>query len=123
MSAGTHYSLAFDLNKMQALCKEAAYKLNTYQKENKCDIVFIYSGMSGIATATALAHYLYCDYDIVAHMIYVRKENDNNHNDSIVEWSENSQRYNKAAIFLLMTLLKVEIHLIVHEIMQAGHNL
>jgi len=106
MNPGTHYSMAFDLNRMQTLCNEAAFKLNEYQKENKCDIVFIYSGMSGIATATALAHYLYSGYDIVAHMIYVRKENDNNHNDSIVEWSENSQRYNKAAIFFIDDLIE-----------------
>jgi len=106
MNPGTHYSMAFDLNRMQTLCNEAAFKLNEYQKENKCDIVFVYSGMSGIATATALAHYLYCGYDIAAHMIYVRKENDINHNGSNVEWSDNDLKYHKAVVFFVDDLIE-----------------
>lgn len=105
MSAGTHYSMAFNIKEMKAYCVEAANALNAFQQDCGADIVFMYSGLSGVSTATALAHYLFNEHGIIPHMIYVRKVGENNHNDSTIEHSDNDVG-NFIALFFVDDLIE-----------------
>lgn len=104
-SSGSHYSCAFNLDEMRKFCMKAGDELKSFSDSKKCDIVFIYSGMSGVATATALSHILYFEYSILAHMVYVRKRFEEAHGNTFVEYSQNKNVYSKYAIFFVDDLI------------------
>ena len=86
-SSGSHYSCAFNIDKMQRDCIKIGGLLKQFTVDKKCDIVFIYSGMSGVATATSLSHILRFKFGLLPHMVYVRKRNEISHGDNYVEYS------------------------------------
>lgn len=79
----THYSKGQTMNQLVDAATVLSERVhNEYLKTNKIPL-FVYSGMSGIASATAIALYYYQCYDYQVEMIYVRKENEKSHGSSI----------------------------------------
>lgn len=103
--SGTHYSLAFDIEKMRKNCDEISHKLYAYRYKHECEITFIYRGMSGVATATALAHRVFEQYRIIPHMVYIRKKHEENHHACRLEYSDNLPMCDKMAVFFVDDLI------------------
>jgi orotate phosphoribosyltransferase-like protein len=81
----SHYSAAQHNDQLLKIASTAAKAIRKkYNKPNNPIIPsLIYTGMSGISTATAIAQEYYRRYKKNLHMIYVRKDNENSHGSRI----------------------------------------
>ena len=76
----SHYSKAQSPKEMYSFAKKAAKALIEWADKNNYHPVLCYSGMSGIATATAISIALHNKRPSFEYgMIYVRKENEKSH--------------------------------------------
>lgn len=80
----SHYSCAQKLNKLKRFAEYSAAEIarNIKGKDNY-RYALVYSGMSGIALATAVSLELLTVYNVYIGMIYVRKQNESSHGDNI----------------------------------------
>ena len=82
MHISTHYSCAMEAESLYSFASSAAECLIAEAEKNAVDIsafTLCYSGMSGIALATAIQYELYLQTGIGIGMIYARKEGEKSH--------------------------------------------
>lgn len=80
----SHYSCAQKLHKLKRFAKYSAAEIaRNIKGKNAYQYALVYSGMSGTALATAVSLELLATYDVLISMIYVRKQSERSHGDSI----------------------------------------
>lgn len=96
----SHYSCAQKLYRLKRFAEYSAAKIaRNIKGEDDYQYALVYSGMSGIALATAVSLELLTAYNVLIDMIYVRKQGETSHGDSI-ETSIDLETKNLRLIFI-----------------------
>lgn len=78
-----HYSIAQNVGVLSSWSRDSARNIHRTFSHDDNITALIYSGMSGIALATAVQLAYYSEYEKKLQMIYVRKENEFSHGNAV----------------------------------------
>lgn len=110
----THYSAALNASALDETCTELAASIKRKSEETGLIPLLLYSGMSGIALATAISIALWRDHKMEPMMMYVRKPDEDSHGSRVesskglftqIKWNEEEHKHTKKDVRRLVVFV------------------